>query len=188
MVKVKCFYPTKILNFSFGFPKIISACSTYPTWWPVSIPSVNAWSSPTSKRVCSGFAIAATRTSSSFLRTTRILAGWRRPVCWTSTPWLRLTSLATLALWVHGPGLIVSFTFHVESFSMFECKQLLREAERKKKIWMFFMWCVQVRLPPNTSDDVDEDPTGNKALWDRGLLNGASQKVKTRLSIIKYYH
>lgn len=36
----------------------------------------------------------------------------------------------------------------------------------------------QVRLPPNTSDDVDEDPTGNKALWDRGLLNGASQKVR----------
>ncbi|XP_077993061.1 splicing factor 3B subunit 3 [Glandiceps talaboti] len=33
-----------------------------------------------------------------------------------------------------------------------------------------------VRLPPNTNDDVDEDPTGNKALWDRGLLNGASQK------------
>lgn len=27
------------------------------------------------------------------------------------------------------------------------------------------------------SDDVDEDPTGNKALWDRGLLNGASQKA-----------
>lgn len=25
-----------------------------------------------------------------------------------------------------------------------------------------------VRLPPNTTDDVDEDPTGNKALWDRG--------------------
>lgn len=36
---------------------------------------------------------------------------------------------------------------------------------------------VQVRLPPNTNDEVDEDPTGNKALWDRGLLNGASQKV-----------
>ncbi|PWA33076.1 hypothetical protein CCH79_00013090 [Gambusia affinis] len=35
-----------------------------------------------------------------------------------------------------------------------------------------------VRLPPNTSDDVDEDPTGNKALWDRGLLNGASQKAE----------
>ncbi|KAK9701922.1 Mono-functional DNA-alkylating methyl methanesulfonate N-term [Popillia japonica] len=34
-----------------------------------------------------------------------------------------------------------------------------------------------VRLPPNSSDDVDEDPTGNKALWDRGLLNGASQKA-----------
>lgn len=32
-------------------------------------------------------------------------------------------------------------------------------------------------MPPNTNDEVDEDPTGNKALWDRGLLNGASQKV-----------
>ena len=29
----------------------------------------------------------------------------------------------------------------------------------------------------DVSDDVDEDPTGNKALWDRGLLNGASQKA-----------
>jgi len=27
------------------------------------------------------------------------------------------------------------------------------------------------------SDDVDEDPTGTKALWDRGLLNGATQKA-----------
>lgn len=35
-----------------------------------------------------------------------------------------------------------------------------------------------MRLPPNTNDEVDEDPTGNKALWDRGLLNGASQKVR----------
>uniref|UniRef100_A0A3B4ZQQ2 Splicing factor 3b subunit 3 n=1 Tax=Stegastes partitus TaxID=144197 RepID=A0A3B4ZQQ2_9TELE len=41
-----------------------------------------------------------------------------------------------------------------------------------------------VRLPPNTSDDVDEDPTGNKALWDRGLLNGASQKAE----VIVNYH
>lgn len=36
---------------------------------------------------------------------------------------------------------------------------------------------LQVRLPEDISDDVDEDPTGNKALWDRGLLSGASQKV-----------
>lgn len=36
-----------------------------------------------------------------------------------------------------------------------------------------------VRLPPDLRDDVDEDPTGVKALWDRGLLNGASQKVET---------
>jgi len=35
----------------------------------------------------------------------------------------------------------------------------------------------QIRLPQDITDDVDEDPTGNKALWDRGLLNGASQKV-----------
>ncbi|MGH0144876.1 UNVERIFIED_CONTAM: hypothetical protein FKN15_004309 [Acipenser sinensis] len=41
-----------------------------------------------------------------------------------------------------------------------------------------------VRLPPNTNDDVDEDPTGNKALWDRGLLNGASQKAE----VIMNYH
>lgn len=41
-----------------------------------------------------------------------------------------------------------------------------------------------MRLPPNTSDDVDEDPTGNKALWDRGLLNGASQKVRYMTPII----
>ncbi|KAF0289333.1 Splicing factor 3B subunit 3 [Amphibalanus amphitrite] len=34
-----------------------------------------------------------------------------------------------------------------------------------------------LRLPTGTSDEVDEDPTGNKALWDRGLLGGASQKA-----------
>ena len=35
-----------------------------------------------------------------------------------------------------------------------------------------------VRLPGNVNDNVDEDPTGTKALWDRGLLNGASQKAE----------
>ena len=34
-----------------------------------------------------------------------------------------------------------------------------------------------VRLPPDVRDDIEDDPTGVKALWDRGLLNGASQKV-----------
>lgn len=34
-----------------------------------------------------------------------------------------------------------------------------------------------IRLPQNVSDEVDEDPTGNKALWDRGLLSGAAQKT-----------
>ncbi|XP_071784938.1 splicing factor 3B subunit 3-like [Asterias amurensis] len=33
-----------------------------------------------------------------------------------------------------------------------------------------------IRLIQGTNDDVDEDPTGVKALWDRGLLSGASQK------------
>lgn len=35
-----------------------------------------------------------------------------------------------------------------------------------------------VRLPGNVNDNVDEDPTGTKALWDRGLLSGASQKAE----------
>ena len=33
-----------------------------------------------------------------------------------------------------------------------------------------------VRLPQNVNDNVDDDPTGSKSLWDRGLLSGASQK------------
>ncbi|XP_057291635.1 splicing factor 3B subunit 3-like [Hydractinia symbiolongicarpus] len=36
-----------------------------------------------------------------------------------------------------------------------------------------------VRLPQDVKDDIEEDPTGVKALWDRGLLNGASQKADT---------
>ncbi|CAG0899378.1 unnamed protein product, partial [Cyprideis torosa] len=35
-----------------------------------------------------------------------------------------------------------------------------------------------IRLPTGTNDDTEEDPTGNKALWDRGYLNGASQKAE----------
>lgn len=45
----------------------------------------------------------------------------------------------------------------------------------------------QIRLPTEVSDDVDEDPTGNKALWDRGLLNGASQKVCSYVSVIMLF-
>ena len=37
---------------------------------------------------------------------------------------------------------------------------------------------VVLRLPPGTTDDVNVDPTGDKGLWDRGLLNGASQKAE----------
>ena len=35
-----------------------------------------------------------------------------------------------------------------------------------------------IRMGSDINDEVDEDPTGNKALWDRGLLNGASQKAE----------
>ncbi|XP_076331994.1 splicing factor 3B subunit 3-like [Tachypleus tridentatus] len=38
---------------------------------------------------------------------------------------------------------------------------------------------VMIRLPPAISDEVDEDPTGVKALWDRGWLGGSSQKAET---------
>uniref|UniRef100_A0A7M5U5X2 Splicing factor 3B subunit 3 n=1 Tax=Clytia hemisphaerica TaxID=252671 RepID=A0A7M5U5X2_9CNID len=40
------------------------------------------------------------------------------------------------------------------------------------------------RLPTDVKDDVEEDPTGVKALWDRGVLNGASQKMDT----VSVYH
>lgn len=42
---------------------------------------------------------------------------------------------------------------------------------------------LQLRLPPKTSDDVDEDPTGNKSFWDRGVLNGASNKAEVLCNI-----
>ena len=36
-----------------------------------------------------------------------------------------------------------------------------------------------VRLGQNVNDNVDDDPTGTKSLWDRGLLSGAAQKSET---------
>ncbi|CAL8090375.1 unnamed protein product [Calicophoron daubneyi] len=36
---------------------------------------------------------------------------------------------------------------------------------------------VVLRLPSGVIDDIEEDPSGNRALWDRGFLGGASQKV-----------
>lgn len=35
-----------------------------------------------------------------------------------------------------------------------------------------------IRLPTAISDEIDEDPTGVKALWDRGWLGGSSQKAE----------
>lgn len=52
-----------------------------------------------------------------------------------------------------------------------------------EKVYKYVLF-AQVRLPADITDDVDEDPTGNKALWDRGLLNGASQKVTNEWEIL----
>eukprot|EP00049_Salpingoeca_infusionum_P019072 m.360060 g.360060 ORF g.360060 m.360060 type:complete len:1203 (-) comp18864_c0_seq1:145-3753(-) len=35
-----------------------------------------------------------------------------------------------------------------------------------------------MRCPPDVTDSIDEDPTGAKAFWSRGLLNGAPQKLE----------
>lgn len=37
---------------------------------------------------------------------------------------------------------------------------------------------VILRLPSNVVDDVEDDPSGNRALWDRGFLGGANQKAE----------
>lgn len=37
---------------------------------------------------------------------------------------------------------------------------------------------VVLRLPNNVVDDVEDDPSGTRALWDRGFLGGASQKIE----------
>lgn len=36
-----------------------------------------------------------------------------------------------------------------------------------------------VRLPKDANDEVDDDPTGVKSLWDRGWMGGASQKIES---------
>lgn len=35
-----------------------------------------------------------------------------------------------------------------------------------------------LQLPEDVNDDLDDDPTGTKSLWDRGWLGGASQKAE----------
>lgn len=37
--------------------------------------------------------------------------------------------------------------------------------------------CV-LQLPDDVNDDVDDDPTGSRSLWDRGWLGGSSQKAE----------
>uniref|UniRef100_A0A1I7WT95 CPSF_A domain-containing protein n=1 Tax=Heterorhabditis bacteriophora TaxID=37862 RepID=A0A1I7WT95_HETBA len=35
-----------------------------------------------------------------------------------------------------------------------------------------------LRLPERVNEDIQEDPTASRSMWDRGLLNGASQKLE----------
>lgn len=90
-------------NEAFSMPRsnyAFSLFSTFQTWWLASIPLAREWSCRTFKRACSGCVTDATKTNSSSLPMTHILAGWPQPVCWTMTPWPLQTSLATSALWV----------------------------------------------------------------------------------------
>lgn len=45
---------------------------------------------------------------------------------------------------------------------------------------------IILRLPPDVNDNVEEDPSGTRSLWDRNALGGASQKleVRSRLSFV----
>ncbi|KAF1745117.1 hypothetical protein MXB_2594 [Myxobolus squamalis] len=45
------------------------------------------------------------------------------------------------------------------------------------KFGNIFAVVLLIRLESDVKDDIDEDPTGIKSLWDRGLLNGAPQKA-----------
>ena len=71
--------------------------------------------------------------------------------------------------------LVIFADDHVPRFVVTTCfvdYNTIAGADKFGDIWLS-------RIPSSVTDDVDEDPTGNKALWDRGLLSGASQKVYT---------
>lgn len=37
---------------------------------------------------------------------------------------------------------------------------------------------IILRLPSNVNDEIEEDPSGNRSLWDRNAMGGASQKLE----------
>jgi hypothetical protein len=43
-----------------------------------------------------------------------------------------------------------------------------------------------LRAQSGTIDDIDDDPTGAKAVWQRGLLGGAPQKVVYLTGLLRY--
>ena len=78
------------------------------------------------------------------------------------------SSLSSRHVTVFSPGSILS------NCIMFAC--IKGRSNRLCQCFRFLLF-PKVRLTANTTDEIDEDPTGTKAFWDRGLLNGAPQKV-----------
>ena len=72
----------------------------------------------------------------------------------------------------------MALVYHLQSSPGCKCCACVR-ASTFAKIGLVFLPFRKVRLTANTTDEIDEDPTGTKAFWDRGLLNGAPQKVRS---------
>lgn len=73
---------------------------------------------------------------------------------------------------------IMALVYHLQRSPGCKCSACVR-ASTFAKIGFVFLPFRKVRLTANTTDEIDEDPTGTKAFWDRGLLNGAPQKVRS---------
>ena len=78
----------------------------------------------------------------------------------------------------YGLCVIMALVHHLQRSPGYKCCACVR-ASNFAKIDFFFSPFRKVRLTANTTDEIDEDPTGTKAFWDRGLLNGAPQKVRS---------
>lgn len=78
----------------------------------------------------------------------------------------------------YGLCVIMALVHHFQRSPGYKCCACVR-ASNFAKIDFFFSPFRKVRLTANTTDEIDEDPTGTKAFWDRGLLNGAPQKVRS---------
>ena len=66
--------------------------------------------------------------------------------------------------------------FIFEMSSLYQSRLVIKPFHKNFKLACNLLRCFRVRLTPDTSDDMDEDPTSN-ALWYRWTLNDASQTV-----------